>query len=242
MADKQHIEANTEAFGDAYCGADVFRRYPETKIIPAYLKAHFADARVVLDLGFGTGVWFWASFLPALERIDGIDVVPEVLAEADQVFAARTVPSGYRLAHEQIGERFTLGDLKQLKKKRGRFFFQDYRQSWPEAITGTRYDLVTEHGGGLGQMSSEGEVVEVISRAAAVLRPGGRMLLVNFRLKRAPLEEETGQPAPAALHLSQEMFLRTVERAGLRMIDFHAADRPADMSHVQTFYYGYAQR
>lgn len=112
-----------------------------------------------MDLGFGTGLWFWASFLPALQQIDGIDLYQEALEEASRVFEVDRVSAGYRVAHAKVGQVFTLSDLKQLKQKRGRFAFQDYREAWPETILRTQYDLVTEHRGGLGQMNSEAMVM-----------------------------------------------------------------------------------
>jgi hypothetical protein len=196
----------------------------------------------VLDLGFGTGLWFWASFLPSLERIDGIDLHPEALKEADKVFEAEEVPEGYRLAHERLGRQLTLGDLHKLKAKRGHFIIQDYRQPWPDVIARSRYDLVTEHGGGLGQMDSEDHVFQVIERAGDVLRPSGRFLFMNFRMQPTSLEQKIGQAPSPGFRLSRELFFQGAARAGLRMVDFHAVERPSHMPGVHTLFYGYAQK
>src|SRR5512146_3062912 len=126
--------------GSKYRRAAIFREYPETRTFLAYIRQHCAGARQVLDLGFGTGLWFWASFLPALKRLDGIDLYPEALTEADRVFEQTVVPEGFRKAHAAIGQNYSRENLKELRGKRGRFFFQDYRLPWPEEIRQTRYD------------------------------------------------------------------------------------------------------
>jgi hypothetical protein len=240
--DAQLIRAYFEEFGSKYRQAGIFHHYPETKTIPAYIMTHFAGAQVVLDLGFGTGLWFWASFLPSLRRLDGIDSHREALDEADKVFLAHEAPAGYRLAHRRVGGDFTLQDLHRLQTKRGRFVFQDYRLPWPAVLTGTRYDLVTEHGGGLGQMNSDEEVLAVVGQAARVLKPSGYMLFVNFQMEPSALEARVGQVAAPGFHLRQELFERATKEAALRMLDFHTVDRPADMPNVETFFFGYAQK
>jgi ubiquinone/menaquinone biosynthesis C-methylase UbiE len=118
------IKAYYRTFGNKYHQEDIFRQYPETRLIPAYLRTHFADARVVLDLGFGTGLWFWATFLSSLERLDGIDASPEALEEADRVFDRAEVPAGYRLAHAEkyqaIDEIFRASGMRVVDRKRAK--------------------------------------------------------------------------------------------------------------------------
>ena len=240
--DNQLVKAYVRSFGRPYLEADIFERYPETRIIPAYIKSHFPHARHVLDLGFGTGLWFWASFLPALQRIDGMDLYPEALAEADLAFSGDGVPAGFRLAHAAIGSCFTMADLQALAGKRGRFFFQDYRQAWPSAIADARYDLVTEHGGGIGQMSSDAEVIEVVRRAAGVLLPGGHFLFANFVMRASGLERQVGRVPSPAFRLRPRLLHTAVQQAGLSMVDFHTLQEPAGMPDVRTFIYGYAEK
>lgn len=236
------IKAYYEDFGSGYLQAGIFDRYPETKTMPAYISRHFSCARVVLDLGFGTGLWFWASFLPSLARLDGIDAEPEALAEADKAFAAETVPEGFRLAHARLGREYRLSDLARLKTRRGYFVFQDYRQPWPAVLTRRRYDLVTEHGGGLGMMRSDEEFIGVVKQAAAVLKPSGHLLFVNFTIKPSTLEKRAGKAPAAAFCLRRDLFVTAVEEAGLRMCDFHASYRPVRMPGIDAFFYGYAEK
>jgi len=237
----QLLKAYYEEFGGGYFQPGVFEQYPETKTIPGYIAEHFGGARHVLDLGFGTGLWFWASFLRSLERLDGIDEHPEALKEADKVFQAPAVPAGFQAAHARIGQDFTLNDVRRLKSKRGHFVFQDYRRSWPDVLCNTRYDLVTEHGGGFGTMSSDDEIVAVVRQVAQVLKPAGHVLFVNFVMAPSALERRIGRVAPPAFRLREELFRRAVEQAGLLMVDFHALAGPADMPGVEEFFYGYAQ-
>jgi SAM-dependent methyltransferase len=194
------IKAYYRSFGNKYQREDIFRQYPETRLIPAYLRAHFADERVVLDLGFGTGLWFWASFLSSLERLDGIDSSPEALEEADLIFDLPTVPEGFRMAHENSGSTFTRRDLELLRSKRGRFYFFDYRAPWPAEIERNHYDLVTEHGGGFGQMDSDQQLIDAVGQCAGVLKPAGRLLFVNFVMAPRPIEEGWAKcpPLPSA--------------------------------------------
>jgi SAM-dependent methyltransferase len=236
------VKTYLREYGEKYYHEDIFKHYPEARIIPAYIKRHFAQAKVVLDLGFGSGLWFWASFLPALERIDGIDLYREALEEASRVFEVDRVPAGYRVAHEKIGQNFTLSDLKQFKHKRGYFAFQDYREPWPEILARTRYDLVTEHGGGLGQMSSDAEVVAVIKRISQVLKPSGYLLFVNFVMKSSALEQKLGRTPSPAWRLRKELFEEGVTRAGMKLMDCQVLDHPPEMENVEEFFYGYAQK
>ncbi len=237
------VRAYLRQFGDMYLSQDILTEYPEARTIPRYIREHFALAQVVLDLGFGPGLWFWASFLPALKRLDGFDAYPEALEEAERVFQLERVPAGYRIAHAAVGEDFTLLDLKALKLKRGHRVIQDYLEPWPDEIAQTRYDLVAEHGGGLGDMQSEDDFRAVIRKSAAVLKPAGCMLFVNFQMKeRSELARQLGKSAGFQLSLSAGLYHQAVEQAGMRMIDFHSIDQPTDMPRVQTFLYGYAQK
>ncbi len=237
------VQAYLRGFGDKYLDQDIFAEYPEARILPAYLKKHFAAAETGLDLGFGSGLWFYASFLPALKRLDGFDAYPEALEEADRIFECDEVPAGYRLAHAILGEEFGLHDLCGLKKKRGRLIIQDYREPWPVEIIETRYDLVTEHGGGLVEMRSEDEFKAVIRKSAQVLKPSGCMFFMNLFFKeRSVLAEQLGKTTPPIRHLGPELYHQSVEQAGMKMIDFHAIDNPPEMPRVQTFFYGYAQK
>ncbi len=239
-AEPELLQAYYEEFGSGYLEPGIFERYPETKTIPGYIARHCAGAREVLDLGFGTGLWFWASFLPALRRLDGIDSEPEALQEADKAFAVGVVPEGFRAAHARLGRTFGLNHLKRLGRKRGQFVFLDYRQPWPAAIATRRYDLVTEHGGGLGMMRSDAEFSGVVQQVAHVLKPGGQFLFVNFRMKPLTIEKAAGKVPAPAFCLREELFCQAIEQAGLRMIDFHALEPPAGMPGVKAFFYGYA--
>ena len=194
-----------------------------------------------MDLGFGTGLWFWASFLPALKRLDGIDLYPEALTEADRVFEQTVVPEGFRKAHAAIGQNYSRENLKELRGKRGRFFFQDYRLPWPEEIRQTRYDLVTEHGGGLADLCGEQEFVQVFQKSAEVLKPRGRMLFANFRFKH-PSDLPDCPPRSEHVPLESELYSRAADRAGMNLEDLHIAERPQEMPRVETFVYGYAQK
>ncbi|MGZ4959093.1 MAG: hypothetical protein ACXV7J_07570 [Methylomonas sp.] len=240
--DKQLVEAYFRDYGRKYQQADIFKHYPETKTFPAYIKRHFGRAKVVLDLGFGSGLWFWASFLPALERIDGLDLYREALEEANRIFEVDHVPAGYRAAHAQAGYAFTLKDLKQLKQKGGYFGFQDYRKPWPEVIAKTRYDLVTETGGGLGQMNSDAEVVAVISKVSQVLKPGGSLLFMNFEMEPSALDKKLGRVAAPSWELRPELFEEAVEQARMELVDFHVLNQAADTANVERVFYGYAQK
>jgi hypothetical protein len=193
-------------------------------------------------LGFGSGLWFWASFLPALERIDGLDLYREALEEANRVFEVDQVPAGYRIAHEKIGQHFTLRDLKQLRQKRGYFAFQDYRKPWPEVIVRTRYDLVTEHGGGLGQMNSDIEVIAVIKKIAQVLKPAGHLLFMNFVMKPSVLEQKLRGVTSPSWCLRPELFEEAMKQAKMKLLDFQALKPPADVEDMEKFFYGYAQK
>jgi SAM-dependent methyltransferase len=238
----QLLKVYYEEYGSGYLRPGVFEQYPETKTIPGYIAEHFGGARLVLDLGFGTGLWFWASFLRSLARLDGIDEHPEALREADTVFQAPAVPEGFQAAHARIGQEYTLNDLRRLQSKRGHFVFQDYRQSWPDVLCNTGYDLVTEHGGGFGTMRSDDEVIAVVRQVAQVLKPAGHVLFVNFVMAPSAVERRIGQVAAPAFCLREELFMRAVAQAGLRMVDFHALARPADMPGVEKYFYGYAEK
>lgn len=240
--DKQLVKTYLREFGEKYYQSDIFEHYPEARIIPGYIQQHFSQARSVLDLGFGSGLWFWASFLPALERIDGIDLYAEALEEADRVFQGEGVPAGFRIAHERLGQTFTPGDLRQLQQKRGRFHFLDYRQAWPEAIAGSRYDLVTEHGGGLGQMNSDAEVVAVMKKVTGVLKPAGHFLFVNMVTQSLPVEERLDRVPDPAWCLDAGLYEEAVRRAGLEMVDFQVIDQLPEAEKVDKLFYGYARK
>jgi hypothetical protein len=53
--DRKLVDQYWDQYGKKYVSRDVFSFYPEAKIIPHYLLQHFADAGIVLDLGFGSG-------------------------------------------------------------------------------------------------------------------------------------------------------------------------------------------
>ncbi len=239
--DKKLIANCLSDFGQRYLDSNILQEYPEVKILPAYIKAHLADAETVLDLGFGTGLWFWASFLPRLERIDGFDLYPEALSEADRILTLDRLPGGYRVAHAQLGETYTWTDLQALVKKRGYLVIQDYRECWPAEIANTRYDLVTEHGGGLAELSSEQEFMEVVQKCGRVLKRSGRMFFANFVMKQLSDWEKRLSPE-RTLKLGMELYARAVAQAGMRLVDFHELHQPEDMPEVQTFFFGYAEK
>ena len=238
----QLVKEYLHEYGEKYLHKDVFEHYPEVKVLPAYIKRHFSQARTVLDLGFGSGLWFWASFLPALERIDGIDLYQEALEEANRIFDLDRAPAGYRLVHGQLGEIFTLLDLQRLKAAQGQFSFQDYREPWPVAITRARYDLVTEHGGGLGQMSCDAEVMALVEQVSRVLKPGGCLLFTNFVMQSSPVEKKLGRVAPPSWRLTAGLIKAAVREAGLNLADLHTVNDPIDGEGVDKFFYGYARR
>ncbi len=230
-------------FGASYLGPDILREIPEAGFLPAYIRAHFPESRLVLDLGFGVGLWFWASFLPSLVRIDGIDLHLEALVEADQVFSCACVPEGYRIAHRKIGSSLTRGDLQELANKRGCLAIQDYRAPWPDDIAVSRYDLVTEHGGGLADADSEEDFVAVFAQAGRVLRPGGCLFFANFLFReRSVLARRLGYSARPEINLDQDLYLRAIQQAGLRLVDFHKLEPSSDATRVETMFYGYAEK
>lgn len=239
---KQEVQAYVTGFGRRFLQADVIEKYPETKIIPKYLKEHFSNAENVLDLGFGTGIWFWASFLPALKRIDGFDLYQESLDEVDRVLNLAQIPEGYTAAHEYLGTTYTTEDFKKLRDKRGSLFIKDYLTEWPEVIRNTHYDLVTEFGG-IGELNSDQEFTDIIKKSADILKPGGYMMFVNFLEKAVPnLEKKLGRYTPEGLHLSTELYYHAVQEAGMTMVDFHAIENPEGMPTMKTFFYGYCQK
>lgn len=238
--DKRLIKTYFRYYGQKYYQEDVFKHYPEAKTLPAYIKQHCGQAKLVLDLGFGSGLWFWASFLPVLQRIDGIDLSPEALQEANRLFEEDEVPAGFHLAHQRAGECFTHCKLMQLKQKQGYFAFQDYRQPWPSFIAQTRYDLVTEHGGGLGQMSSNAEVIAVINRVRQVLRPAGRFLFMNLVMKPSTLDQLLRRAPASHWQLCPELFEEAISRAHLKLMDFHVLNHPSDQENIAQIFYGYA--
>ena len=57
--DERAIQDYVTGFGRRFLYEDVLDKFPETKMVPAFLKQHFANAEIVLDLGFGTGTLQW---------------------------------------------------------------------------------------------------------------------------------------------------------------------------------------
>lgn len=240
--DEQAIQEYVAGFGRRFLYKDVLEKFPETKIIPAFLKKNFFHAETVLDLGFGTGIWFWASFLPSLKRIDGFDIYQQALDEADRVLNLSEVPDGYMEAHKYLGESYTTEDFVKLREKRGNLLSQNYLASWPESIANIQYDLVTEYGG-IGEVETNQQFKDIIKKSAQVLKPGGEMMFVNFLEKEVgELEKKLGRHTPDSLHLSTGLFEEAVEEAGMNMVEFHAIDHPEGMPIMQTFFYGYASK
>jgi SAM-dependent methyltransferase len=240
--DKQLIKAYLREYGEKYYQADIFKSYPETKFFPTYIARHFDQAKIVLDVGFGSGLWFWASFLPALERIDGLDLYPEALEEANGVFEVDQVPPGFREAHSQLGHIFTLTQLKQLKQKQGYFVFQDFRNPWPEEIVQTHYDLVTENGGGLGQLASVGEVSAVLQKIGQVLKPSGYFLFMNFMTEPTILEQKLGHVESPSWRFRPDLLKNALKLAKLKLVDFYVENYPGGTENRERFFYGYAQK
>lgn len=240
--DEQAIQEYVTGFGRRFLYTDVLEKFPETKIIPAFLQEHFSRAETVLDLGFGTGIWFWASFLSSLKRIDGFDIYQQALEEADKVLNLSEVPEGFVAAHEYIGEKYTTEDFKKLKIARGNLLIQDYLAPWPESIANTQYDLVTEYGG-IGEVETNQQFKDIIKKSTQVLKPGGSMMFINFLEREVgELEKKLGRHTPDGLHLGIELFEEAVQEAGIKMIEFHAIDNPEGMPIMQTFFYGFATK
>lgn len=229
-------------YGKKYLSGDIFKHYPEVKIIAPYLRQHFSKSEIVLDIGFGTGLWFWASFLPKLKRLDGIDLYPEAFTEASRIFQLRELPQGYVLAHKFLGNAFTKEDLLELKNKRGKIVYMDYRKMLPKIITDTRYDLITEHGGGLGQMNSGNEVIEAVTNLEKLLKKSGFFFFANFVMKPKEIEKELGRAAENNFQLSEDIFYTSVRTGRMKMKDFHMIDDPTGMPDVEKFFYGFAEK
>lgn len=240
--DELAIQQYVTGFGRRFLHKDVLNKFPETKIIPAFLKKHFPHAETVLDLGFGTGIWFWASFLPSLKRIDGFDIYKQALDEADRVLHLDEVPNGYAAAHEYIGETYTNKDFQKLRTARGNLIIQDYLQQWPEVISNTKYDLVTEYGG-IGELATNQQFKEIIKKSSSVLKENGSMVFVNFLEKEVPdLEKKLGRHTPDSLQLGAPLFEEAVSEADMKMIEFYAIDNPDGMPIMKTFFYGFATK
>lgn len=219
-----HVAAYENNYQNKYLDRQIFRFYPEAKIIPLYFYDNFQEAETVLDLGFGGGLWFWASFLPSLKRLDGFDLHPEALAAVNDVFDRQEVPPGFIVAHAYIGLDFTYNDLMGLQEKEGEFVFQDYRDDWPENILVHEYDLVAEHGGGFGEMGMR-DIARVLNKISNVLAPGGRFFFMNFNTV-----------------IGQEKMDRLLEGAGLELADYHTVSHPPTPLGVERFFYGYATK
>lgn len=237
---QQAIQDYITGFGRRFLEADLLDKYFEMKIIPGYLAKNFPNARTVLDLGCGTGLYFWASFLPLLERLDGIDLYKEFISEADRVINLDKVPDGYQMAHEFLGQTFTLDDLHKLKAKRGNLVIADFRKHFPDPIASSRYDLVTEFGS-IGEVQTNAEFIDVVKRSAEVLKQGGSMMFVNF------LEREIDTPAqalgrftPDSLELGEPLFHEAVQKSGMIMVDFNSVNQKEGP--IKTFFYGFARK
>ncbi len=231
------VDQYWDQYGKKYLSREIFSCYPETKIIPQYILREFTQSQIVLDLGFGTGLWFWASFLPNLLRVDGIDLHPEALEAADKVFRLDGVPEGYALVHRKLRRKFTRDDLDELAGKRGAFFFFDYTKRWPRKIKKNHYDLITEHGGGFGELKTKDEVSASIRHCADALKPGGCLFFVNFQMKSSS--------ASKSFRLSEEVLSQSIQRAGMERIDFKTTTlRKGDRikSSIEKIFYGYAQK
>ena len=197
-----------------YFSKNIFGYYPETKFIPLFIQQHFHKAGIVLDLGFGTGLWFWASFLPNLERLDGIDLYPQALNYANKIFNKKRVPSGWRRAHQNIGKEITIDDIQRLKKLCGKYFFSDYRKRWPVGIRNRTYDLITEHGGGLAQVKSTDEFIRVIQKISKALKHGGNFFFMNLEMEPDHVEKRlTGQTRIPPLKLNRELFIDVASKS-----------------------------
>ncbi len=232
--DPKLVDQYWNQYGKNYLSRNITRFYPETKIIPQYLVTNFSEAAIVLDLGFGTGAWFWASFLPGLVRLDGIDLHPEALEAADRVFEQGGVPGGFALVHRRLGRKFTEQDMRTLAGKRGDFFFFDYTRTWPRKIKRNHYDLVTEHGGGFGEMKGEDELSASVRHCAGVLKKGGSLLFVNFHMSTSP-----------DFSLDEGMISRAIQNAGMKMMDFQTTSLRKNeriTSSIKKMFYGYAQK
>ena len=180
--------------------------------------------------------------MPTLKRIDGFDIYQQALDEADRVLNLPEAPIGYVAAHKYLGEAYTNADFQKLRDTRGNLIIQDFLQSWPEAIAGSEYDLITEYGG-IGEVETNQQFKDVIAKSAAVLKPGGSMVFVNFLEKEVPdLERELGRYTPDGLKLGTPLFETAVVDAGMEMVEFHAIDNPIGMPIMQTFFYGYATK
>jgi len=204
-----------------YFSKNIFCYYPETKFIPFYIKQHFHHAVKVLDLGFGTGLWFWASFLPNLERLDGIDLYPQAISYANQIFKKKRVPSGWRRAHQDIGETVTIDDIQRLKVRGGKYFFSDYRKKWPDGIRDGIYDLITEHGGGLAQVDSSDDLIRVFIKISTALKPGGNFFFMNLEMEPENIEKRMTEEAHIPpLKLDQELFYSAACKSNLVLIEY----------------------
>ncbi len=235
--DRKLIDRYWNRYGKKYLSRDITKLYPETKVIPQYIRGNFPEARIVLDLGIGTGPWFWASFLPSLVKLDGIDLNPEALAAADRVFQVKCVPEGFALIHRRLGRKFSEEDLKSLAGKRGDFFFFDYTKPWPRQIRRNHYDLITEHGGGFGEMKNLEEVSATVKHCSKALKPDGCLLFVNF--------EMNSHPGSRSFRLNEEVFRHAAQGAGMKMIDFQVAAptrKERIASSVEKILYGYARK
>jgi SAM-dependent methyltransferase len=210
-----------EYYSKHYFSKNIFGYYPETEFIPLYIQQHFHCAGIVLDLGFGTGLWFWASFLPNLERLDGIDLYPQAINYANQIFKKNRVPSGWRKAHQNIGENITINDIQNLKKRGGKYFFSDYRKKWPDGIRDSTYDLITEHGGGLTKVNSSDELICVIKKISKALKHGGNFFFMNLEMEPDTIEKRLAEAADVPrVKLDRDLLIYVASKSNLGLKEY----------------------
>ena len=215
------IQRYFDFYSKHYFSKNIFGYYPETEFIPLYIKKHFEKAGVVLDLGFGTGLWFWASFLPNLERLDGIDLYPQALEFANRIFNKKRVPGGWLKAHQNIGDEITIHDIQRLKKHCGSYFFSDYRKRWPGGIRRNKYDLVTEHGGGLARVDSSDGLIRVIRKISRALKQGGYFFFMNLEMEPDAVEKRLAEEAHLpTLKLNHELLVLAASKSSLVLKEY----------------------
>lgn len=206
-------------------------KIPEIVVLPAYINSHFAKAQIVLDLGFGNNIWFWASFLPSLKKIDGIDISEKALKESEKILNADKLPSGYKEAHETLGSDFKLKDLHNLKNKKGNLIVQDYKGPWPGELLSTRYDLITEYDS-FSELNNDQDFKNAIKKAASLIKPNGYLMLMDFK----------DNYISPHLNLSQQLYLESIKEAKLELINLHTITKPEGMLNIEQFFYGFAQK
>jgi hypothetical protein len=139
------------------------------------------------------------------------------------------VSEGSALVHGALDRRFTEDDLRRLASRRGKFFFFDYTKPWP--------DLITEHGGGFGEMKSKDELTASVMHCKSALKKDGCLLFVNFQMEAAPGSEE--------FCLNEAMLSGAIEKAGLKIVEFRTAtprEEDRNTSSVEKMVYGHARK